>query len=173
MHVLDTAPSTQYNLHMRIIPDFKICSRCGENKSSGYFSKCARMSSGLQSRCKQCDNEVRKVWYEKHREQVLEKMKQRDQSAYRKQVQAIDPDRYKFYDMKSKYGVTKEQYTLLFEFQDGLCAICKKEDALVVDHCHKTKRVRGLLCYSCNVGLGFFRDSPEFMRAAIHYLETS
>lgn len=58
------------------------------------------------------------------------------------------------------------------------CGICQIEadllkECLHIDHCHTTGKVRGLLCRSCNLGLGFFRDSPELMNNASLYLEKS
>jgi hypothetical protein len=54
------------------------------------------------------------------------------------------------------------------------CAICNTPTSkLVVDHCHKTNRVRGVLCNSCNLGLGKFKDSPELLEAAMLYLMDS
>jgi Recombination endonuclease VII len=50
------------------------------------------------------------------------------------------------------------------------CTICGDEDRLVVDHDHKTNKVRGLLCNRCNKGLGLFRDSPDFLEYARIYL---
>lgn len=51
------------------------------------------------------------------------------------------------------------------------CQICGKEEALVVDHCHKTETYRGLLCNHCNRGLGHFMDDVEFLQNAIDYLK--
>lgn len=62
--------------------------------------------------------------------------------------------------------------------QNGGCVICgspspkrKGSVHLVVDHCHKTGAVRGLLCYRCNVGLGNFEDDPTLVAAALEYLK--
>lgn len=69
------------------------------------------------------------------------------------------------------YGMTQEQFDALWASQDGHCLICKeKKDILCVDHCHGTQKVRGLLCRSCNWGLGYFKDDPARLQAAIEYL---
>lgn len=70
--------------------------------------------------------------------------------------------------LKSCYGLTIEQYDALLARQKGRCAICKKTSMrnLYVDHCHRTKLVRFLLCHKCNSGLGFFDDDPRLLRTA-------
>jgi hypothetical protein len=72
------------------------------------------------------------------------------------------------------YGLTPEQYNVMYVAQSGLCAICKKPpkqgQVLHVDHDHQTERVRGLLCLQCNNGLGSFRDNPELLAEAQVYL---
>ena len=72
-----------------------------------------------------------------------------------------------------KYKITPDEYERIGESQAWLCAICgeKSERRLFVDHCHKSKAVRGLLCHSCNIGIGHLRDCPRRLRAAIEYLE--
>ena len=74
------------------------------------------------------------------------------------------------------FGLTKEQYDSLHEQQNGKCAICGNACSsgrrLAVDHSHKTKGVRGLLCGNCNLGLGKFKDSAELMKKAAAYLES-
>ena len=50
------------------------------------------------------------------------------------------------------------------------CVICGSEEELVVDHCHKTNKIRGMLCNHCNRGLGHFRDDPELLEFARIYL---
>lgn len=58
----------------------------------------------------------------------------------------------------------------MVEAQGGLCPICKKWEAVHVDHDHVTGKVRGILCEPCNGGLGQFRDSVSTIRRAIEYL---
>lgn len=74
------------------------------------------------------------------------------------------------------YGITPTQYLQMKEDQEDGCAICGRvpgedEPELAVDHCHKTKAVRGLLCRPCNQSLGKMGDDPARLRQAADYLE--
>ncbi len=72
-----------------------------------------------------------------------------------------------------RYGLRPEDYRELLARQGGVCAICKKQRPLGIDHCHSTRQVRGLLCSKCNVGLGHYDDDPSLLLAAAAYLEAS
>jgi hypothetical protein len=70
-----------------------------------------------------------------------------------------------------RYGLSLADYEAMLAAQRGLCAICSAKMATpCVDHCHRTDAIRGLLCASCNGGLGLFRDSPWLLEAAAYYL---
>jgi len=77
--------------------------------------------------------------------------------------------------LRYKYGIEPEAFDAILAKQDGVCAICKKpsEERLHVDHDHKTNKVRGLLCGGCNRALGLMKDSPETLRAAAEYLDST
>lgn len=80
-----------------------------------------------------------------------------------------------------QYGMTLREYEALHATQKGLCAICGEPETrqhnkgrtyqLSVDHSHTTGIVRSLLCSACNAGLGYFRDDPRRLQAAIKYLK--
>lgn len=83
----------------------------------------------------------------------------------------------------ARYGLTDAGFKQLLEAQDGRCAICRvpfeeERVRIHIDHDPKEVRVgwrlatkpRGLLCFSCNVGLGKFGDDPERLARAIEYL---
>ena len=76
--------------------------------------------------------------------------------------------------MLTMYGITPEQYKQMHEDQQGKCKICnttpKTKRGLHVDHCHKTGKVRALLCSGCNTALGSFKDDPNLLMNAIEYL---
>lgn len=78
---------------------------------------------------------------------------------------------WKKYHLKSKYGLSYEEYLNLKHKQDNLCLICKISEAVVVDHCHTTNEIRGMLCQPCNQGIGHLKDNPIFCRNAAEYLE--
>lgn len=73
----------------------------------------------------------------------------------------------------TKRLVSPERYFELFDMQQGACAICRKESPdkmLAVDHCHVEGHVRGLLCQTCNMALGMFKDKIDVLAKAIQYL---
>lgn len=80
-------------------------------------------------------------------------------------------------NLKARYSL--QELEALYDESGGLCQICgqpqtgSKEHGrknLAIDHCHKSGRVRGLLCTKCNTALGKFNDDPELLRKAINYL---
>lgn len=71
----------------------------------------------------------------------------------------------------TKYGLTVVDVDAMLAEQDGKCWLCQRKPAVVIDHCHKTGRVRGMLCHGCNTGLGKLGDSVENLQRAIAYLE--
>jgi len=80
-------------------------------------------------------------------------------------------------NLKHKYGLSLDGYDSLLAEQDRCCAICGIHEEqtpwphkLVIDHCHHTKEVRGLLCSSCNRGIGLLQDSPKLLLNAADYL---
>jgi predicted transcriptional regulator YheO len=80
--------------------------------------------------------------------------------------------------IKRLYGLSKQEYENLLNSQSGMCAICNTDRStkegwrsLSVDHCHKTGKVRGLLCQNCNTSLGKFQDNIQILMRAIEYLK--
>ncbi len=76
------------------------------------------------------------------------------------------------YHLRHRYGVTAAEVDEMRQLQDDRCAICTRElgERPHVDHNPATGAVRGLLCFTCNVGLGNFSDDVERLRRAIAYL---
>ena len=138
----------KYNTdHSRMVAEHgkKPCGRCGEVKPLTEFHRTKAKSIGYVSRCKTCTAAVRDR--ESHNENARR----------RKYV--------------VRYGITLEERDALVAAQGGRCRICREEKPLLVDHCHKTSVVRGMLCRQCNVVLGHAKDRPDILRAAIEYLE--
>lgn len=78
-------------------------------------------------------------------------------------------------NLKVRYGMNVDEFFIMLKSQDSQCAICKQDlsedfTKCYVDHDHVTGRNRAILCYSCNIGLGHFKDNPELLRNAAEYL---
>ena len=82
-----------------------------------------------------------------------------------------------------RYGINKQQYETILLYQNNVCAICKSINLnidsrtglnrkMAVDHCHSSGKVRGILCYQCNMGLGNFKDEPFILENALNYLRS-
>ena len=125
----------------------KACTQCGEVKDRSEFYQGKRHDEG----------------------------RTRNSLTARCKVCAKDYLRWK--SIKTLYGLNKEQYMAMLEAQNGTCAICQKVNSkgawLAVDHCHTTKKVRGLLCQKCNIALGQVNDNPAILAGMIAYLITS
>lgn len=80
--------------------------------------------------------------------------------------------------LKIRYGLTLDEYSRMLASQNGKCAICYRENnhlnrKFAVDHDHATGKIRGLLCFHCNLGIGNLQDSTIVLQSAIQYLEKS
>lgn len=124
----------------------KRCARCGETKPVDEFPRNKGRRDGYHSYCKPC--------HRKQNHEALEK-----QGGSRR------------YHLKQRYGITEKQIEQLLRKQRYRCAICRRPAPTHLDHCHKTARTRGVLCVSCNNGLGLFSDDPARLRAAADYLQ--
>jgi len=146
----------------------KLCSVCKKFFLLNRFHKDKRKTSGYDSKCKECHNR----YYIQNKKRILTK-----QIKYYNKIKRT-PD----YIMKRKnrklireFGITLNKYLSMCEAQKSKCAICKlipkgKSKVLFVDHNHKTGKIRGLLCYKCNMGLGYFKDSVDSLKRASDYL---
>lgn len=88
-----------------------------------------------------------------------------------------DKETYKWRMRLGRVGISKEQFFDLLIKQDNKCALCKKTfeslggNHLHIDHCHKTGKIRGLLCMPCNVSLGMLGDDEEGLLKALSYIK--
>lgn len=83
----------------------------------------------------------------------------------------------KNYHLKKKYGMTLDEYNLLFLKQEGKCAICEKhqstiKNSLCVDHNHITGEIRGLICQPCNLIVGLCNERIEVLLNTIEYINS-
>lgn len=135
----------------------KICSRCRRMLPFSEFHKHKRHADGYQTYCRECRSAYFQEWYYTNHDR--ERAKERER--YRR-----NPKRYREATLKSNFGITHREYDFLLAAQGGVCAICKRPETVVhksgrlkslaVDHDHETGKVRGLLCYACNIRVGYF-----------------
>lgn len=168
----------------------KECSKCKETKPLDDFHKRKSSKDNRTGVCKACYN--KQVRERPNRQEFLVSQRQRSKEYYQKNREAVikrtveygktNAEQKRRWTLKTRYGISLDDYDELLTKQDNKCAICKGVNAngwaLSVDHDHSCclggescgKCVRGLLCFNCNSGLGNFRDSEETMIAAAEYI---
>jgi hypothetical protein len=145
----------------------KFCNTCKENKLLFGFQKNQSTEDGYCRYCKSCRSYVRKASYRKNKERYIEKQinwNNRNKS------------RIKGYVLKRLYGISLEDYQKMLSSQKNCCKICLKQSIigarkLAVDHCHKTGKIRGLLCTNCNIFLGYLELVPNIYIKTQQYLQ--
>jgi hypothetical protein len=173
-------------LGQSIIQDGKRpCTVCGEIKSLDNFSKHPSGMAGRLSSCKICINTKTRERYNRNPIDACEKRKESkreyDQRRYTEMIKRGEKPKKNPITAKNSYllrnyGITYEQYLQLLEKQDHKCAICGTQESdrkggdLVVDHCHSSGKVRGMLCQKCNLMLGNANDLVDTLERAIIYL---
>lgn len=160
----------------------KRCYRCGEVKEPDQFDADPKRKDGRRAACRACGCEMARIWYRKNKDRARQNQRRwaaknreyrnaRSLTWYHANKSRLTPV-LRRQKAATKYGLTHAEFAELVMHHHGMCAICsRKTKRLMLDHCHKTKRVRGLLCQSCNAALGLFADSRERLQAAIGYLE--
>lgn len=121
------------------------------------------------------NSDQRRQYHKQWREANPEKYAKAHRTAAKK-WQKKNPDRRRNYQLKSRFGISLDDYNTLLVQQGNSCAICKVEKcstgrSFSVDHCHETDIVRGLLCKNCNLLIGLGKNSVEVLTSAAAYLD--
>lgn len=138
----------------------KTCTKCKQEKHLDEFSPDNRRHLGKASQCKKCN------------------------ASYCRKRHNTNKELARNYKLMTIFNISLQEYNLLLNKQNKVCAICLKNEItvdnrtnkvknLAVDHCHKTGKVRGLLCANCNIGLGKFKEDFKNLNSAIEYLKGS
>jgi hypothetical protein len=113
-----------------------------------------------------------KKYYEDHKEEVKARNRAYNK-AHREEINTREnarPVRQRARNIKARYGLSLAEFETIKDKQRGVCAVCGCTRKLLVDHCHTTGRVRGLLCQKCNTGIGFLGDDLNGLTKAVQYL---
>jgi hypothetical protein len=182
----------------------KRCTTCGEEKEISEFIKSKLGKFGVNSMCKSCTKiyfEVNKERFHQNRKEHIEGIPDYHKICYQNNKEARKASSKKWWKnlkntpelyqqallkdrnvkLKKKFGITLEEYNQILESQNGVCAICGKEETdtdwrsdkvkqLAVDHNHETGKVRALLCGKCNKAIGLLKDNIQLFQATIDYL---
>lgn len=169
----------------------KVCIKCGNNFSKKSCEWCKAEYQRNYRKTNATSIHVKRMAYHQKNAEKIKEQKRIYNSQNKERISKVRKDyRNKnaekltaYYQSDERrnlvylrvYGITLEDYNALFERQNGVCAGCKrpsKNKRLHIDHVHdETKKVRGLLCNSCNRALGLLLDSVETLKNLIEYID--
>ena len=149
--------SGKFNSYLRYIPEhkpgvvidgMKICKICNKKKFVKEFgTTLIRGYSRISSYCKPCHT----------------------QRGINNRLKHYGTMRN--YWLQTRYGITEQEFNEMNAKQNGICPLCNKRPSTVVDHCHQSNKVRGILCMQCNNSLGIFGDTEQDIQRVIEYFQ--
>jgi hypothetical protein len=160
----------------------RTCRKCEQTKPIEEFSK--GDGGNLRKVCNACKAEQHRQWRGRNSEHIQEWHRKYNQSPERQEAHR-DRQRRRYHEKQEKetryqrrlrrlYNLTQAEYDAKLAEQNGVCAVCGQEcksgRTLAVDHCHVTGEVRGLLCMNCNRAIGWLKDDPKLIQAALEYI---
>jgi hypothetical protein len=120
-----------------------------------------------------------KKWREANEDHLKQYKRDYYRRKYGKNREKMCPKPKRRTDHLKRYGITINEWEKMFEKQGKICALCgsdvpaKHSNRWNTDHDHDTGIIRGIICCSCNNGLGLFKDDPVLLRKAANYIELS
>ena len=155
----------------------KLCKNCNEKPTasvrSPYCTDCRKLITKRVR--KRYNKKYRKLYNKKHRAKRQERYYKKYPEKLRQRAQRWRESHIEYlrnWNLKKLYNISDTEYLKILELQGGVCAICKRPPEsgkhLCVDHCHKTGKLRGLLCTKCNRNLFQFE---EYFEATVEYLK--
>ena|SRR5208283_692232 len=150
-----------------VINGIKKCKGCKKDFPVAEYQR----KHGLRPYCRKCSSEIQKTWHKKNLEKA---------HALSQRWKEKNPERHKFLmwrsNLRRTYGLSEQQYQKLCG-DTPRCGICgverSKNRRLSIDHCHKKKEIRGMLCHRCNSALERIDEIPNWLEKARSYLENS
>lgn len=149
--------------------EIKKCTRCNIQKTRDQFFRTGISRSGkikIRGDCKACASKHTSAWRTKNRSEY---------NAYMSKYRIQNPDKIRATEIKKLYGLLPEELLKMAKDQNNKCKICYRSPTgkrpLAIDHCHKTGKVRGLLCYRCNTQISIL-ENPERLEKSIEYLKS-
>lgn len=137
------------------------CIECNIEKPKADFGIVLSNKSGFAAKCLDCSR-------------IYDRVRYQDNPELRRETA-------KWAGLKMRVGITRQEWFALYLRQEKKCAVCRRDIVPssrdqtrgCVDHCHETKKVRGLLCPTCNQGIGLLKDDPDIMERAATYIRRS
>jgi hypothetical protein len=163
----------------------KKCGSCKQIKDIVCFAKDISKKDGLRAQCRECIklfNEKRKDKIKQYRLENKESISKNKRRYYLENIEKFrelnkqNQEKKRTNYLIKKYNISAEDYRVMYDKQNDCCAICKRPEIkvrrklLMVDHCHRTNRIRELLCSDCNLALGGVKDDLQIASSLVDYL---
>lgn len=157
----------------------KRCSKCQKRKDNSEFQINTQYRT-LANGERKAYNICRKKCVECINKETNERMAKKYKTP--EELRKVRLNRQRKSNLKRLYGITLEEFYSILEEQNNKCKICSvdifmdaknRNQKTCVDHCHKTGKVRGILCHKCNVAIGLLDDDISKIELVVNYLKSS